>query len=189
MVDDEAASPHYFKFKSAIEDIHGLCVFGTGSACTISQAYRSGRAASTQLSNAAGSDNAVDILFRESVFETAHLTKPVDVRFNNCIPPIGHVDVPMRDDFFVHKTAVHEAGHALGTSGAAKTASVIASIGLLGPIAGYFATVEYEAAHPSIPGAAMNYNRRILGNYYGEPDCSPHPFDIMAIRALYQTVP
>ena len=22
----------------------------------------------------------------------------------------------------------------------------------------------------------------------GEPDCSPHPFDIMAIYALYQTV-
>ena len=22
-----------------------------------------------------------------------------------------------------------------------------------------------------------------------EPDCSPHPFDIMAIQALYQTVP
>ena len=24
---------------------------------------------------------------------------------------------------------------------------------------------------------------------FGEPDCSPHPFDIMAIFALYQTIP
>ena len=27
------------------------------------------------------------------------------------------------------------------------------------------------------------------GNGATEPDCSPHPFDIMAIQALYQTVP
>ena len=34
----------------------------------------------------------------------------------------------------------------------------------------------------------MNYNTRTLGNYYGEPDCSPHPFDVLAMYALYQTV-
>ena len=34
----------------------------------------------------------------------------------------------------------------------------------------------------------MNYNDKFSPTL-GEPDCSPHPFDIMAIFALYQTVP
>ena len=33
----------------------------------------------------------------------------------------------------------------------------------------------------------MNYDRRIA-SISDEPDCSPHPFDILAIWALYQTV-
>ncbi len=49
--------------------------------------------------------------------------------------------------------------------------------------------------HPAINGSVMNYERknlkkagagsRILSQ---ESDCSPHPFDIMAIYALYQTI-
>ena len=42
----------------------------------------------------------------------------------------------------------------------------------------------------------MNYNHRVHGYHPGvastsfsEPDCSPHPFDVMAIYALYQRVP
>ncbi len=35
----------------------------------------------------------------------------------------------------------------------------------------------------------MNYDGRIPQiSVEREPDCSPHPFDIMAINALYQTV-
>ena len=34
----------------------------------------------------------------------------------------------------------------------------------------------------------MNYDRRAYSTIADEPDCSPHPFDIMAIEALYQTV-
>ena len=49
-----------------------------------------------------------------------------------------------------------------------------------------------------IPDSVMNYDHEIPslyedgdvnGNeYLGEHDCSPHPFDILAIYALYQTV-
>ncbi len=39
--------------------------------------------------------------------------------------------------------------------------------------------------HPEIPDFIMNHNGIVGVN---EPDCSPHPFDIMAIYALYQTV-
>lgn len=41
----------------------------------------------------------------------------------------------------------------------------------------------YEASHPSIAGSVMNYNGEIGVD---EPDCWPHPFDIMAINSLYQ---
>ena len=36
------------------------------------------------------------------------------------------------------------------------------------------------------PGSATNYDGRAGAN---EPDCSPHPFDTLAIYALYQTEP
>jgi len=34
----------------------------------------------------------------------------------------------------------------------------------------------------------MNYDEKVLDPGDNEPDCSPHPFDILAIWALYQTV-
>ena len=43
---------------------------------------------------------------------------------------------------------------------------------------------QYVMAHPTIRGAVMNYDKD-----GSESDCSPHPMDIMAIQALYQTVP
>lgn len=58
--------------------------------------------------------------------------------------------------------------------------------------------LPYPVAHPTIPESAVNYDgeakRRagwIMSNYsnYVEPDCSPHPFDVLAIYALYQNVP
>ena len=59
---------------------------------------------------------------------------------------------------------VHEAGHALGIS--------------YGPDIVY--PNEQDRFHPKIRDALMSY--------HPTPDCSPHPFDIMAIYALYQTV-
>ena len=54
-------------------------------------------------------------------------------------------------------------------------------------------------AHPDIPDAVLNYDKEVdenyrinkigeLERYRWEADCSPHPFDILAIYALYQTV-
>ena len=53
-------------------------------------------------------------------------------------------------------------------------------------------------AHPDIPDAVLNYDDEVDENYgrgglatnqyHREPDCSPHPFDILALYALYQTV-
>ncbi len=55
---------------------------------------------------------------------------------------------------------VHEAGHAFGIR--------------------FGGTGTGQAAHhPTIRNSVMNY-------IYDEPDCSPHPFDVLAIYALYQ---
>ena len=37
--------------------------------------------------------------------------------------------------------------------------------------------------------AVMNHDGEVGETSFSEPDCSPHPFDVMAIYALYQTVP
>ena len=99
-----------------------------------------------------------------------------DTRFNQC-----HKG-PNDDDFFLYDTMVHEAGHALGLS--------------------YywdrfpFVPIDSDA-HSTIPDSVMNYDSNARNLFLGwrdqnprhiEPDCSPHPFDIMAIEALYQTV-
>ena len=84
-----------------------------------------------------------------------------DVRSNVC--PGGGVN---DNGFTNYALMVHEAGHALGLSD--------------------YIEREFwsnEVAHPSVPDAVMNYDE--IGD---EPDCSPHPFDIMAIEALYQSV-
>ena len=53
----------------------------------------------------------------------------------------------------------------------------------------------WEVAHPSIPDAVLNYDHNVYRYHpearsgFSEPDCSPHPFDVMAIYSLYQTVP
>ena len=86
-----------------------------------------------------------------------------DTRFNECHE--GDADV----DFLLYDTMVHEAGHALGLSH-------------------YSLDFIFDHdAHPTIPDSVMNYDSNIR-YFSNEPDCSPHPFDIMAIEALYQTL-
>ena len=51
----------------------------------------------------------------------------------------------------------------------------------------------YSVAHPTIPESVLNYDDQAadranwITSGYKEPDCSPHPFDVMAIYALYQS--
>ena len=109
-----------------------------------------------------------------------------DVEFNKCM------EKPNGDkDFYLYETMLHESGHALGLS--ALTAQSV-------PLGG---RSVYVGSHPTIPDTVMNYDHESLFIYDPsrpvnerwirpgpdrEPDCSPHPFDIMAIHALYQTV-
>lgn len=92
---------------------------------------------------------------------------------------------------------MHEVGHALGLSGFARdktlvlvVAEVIKVINKHTPLqipvssTASAETEVYESAHPSTPEAAMNYDY-VTG--VPEPDCAPHPLDVLAIFALYQS--
>lgn len=107
--------------------------------------------------------------------------KPTSTRFNTCM--INHTPY-LNDNWgtthFAYATAVHEAGHALGLS------NINADPVFYQP---------YHAAHPTIPDTVLNYDGEagerfpgLRGRSHREPDCSPHPFDVMAIYALYQNV-
>ena len=89
---------------------------------------------------------------------------PDDTRFNQCRR------VNPDDSFENYETMVHESGHALGLSGFE-----------------YKKFASEQPAHSYIPDSVMNYNHNI-DQITDEPDCSPHPFDVMALEALYQTV-
>ncbi len=107
---------------------------------------------------------------------------PGEVVFNTCIMN-GTPDPEDRaknHSFFAYYLAVHEAGHALGLSNVNFP---------------NFAEQPIDIAHPTIPDSVLNYDHQLLNYYppvgaaFEEPDCSPHPFDIAAIYALYQWVP
>ena len=85
---------------------------------------------------------------------------------------------------------MHEAGHALGLSNVSYVGLVTEPLSLY---AWFKRFQPYEAAHPTIPDAVMNYDDEVPDHWaawapspLNEPDCSPHPFDLMAIYSLYQ---
>ena len=82
-------------------------------------------------------------------------------RFNKCLNASDH----MNNTAYI--SMLHEIGHALGIGGGDKEDS---------------AGNEWSSpSHPKLDGddSVMNYN-------FSEPDCSPHPSDVMSIYALYQ---
>ena len=91
-----------------------------------------------------------------------------DVPVNRCIRKDRYNIV--RDTSAVYDTLVHEAGHAIGI--------------------GDGRTSGYSRHHPTIPLSTVNYDdvvAAIVGYKPIEYNCSPYPFDILAIYALYQT--
>ena len=104
---------------------------------------------------------------------------PDDISFNTCQPTPLNADPDYGFDNY--GLMVHEAGHALGLSSITLRLDQIAQ--------------PYHIAHPTIPDTVMNYDPYVPRDWatwaplpLNEPDCSPHPFDVMAIEALYQTV-
>ncbi len=111
-----------------------------------------------------------------------------DVHFNTCLKRDGSrenvTNTDNRGTFYPYMTVVHEAGHTFGLSGFNYKDL------LRGP------ERNYVMSHLTIPDTVMNYDDKPGENrdpatdehVRFEPDCSPHPFDLMALHALYQTV-
>ena len=72
----------------------------------------------------------------------------------------------------------HEVGHALGLSNSAAPLDYLTLT----------SAEAYVISHPTIHDSVLNYDRNVR-EQFEEPDCSPYPFDVMAIYALYQNVP
>ena len=127
---------------------------------------------------------------------------PDSIAFNAC----RENGQPTMDDnlggFFVYALLVHEAGHALGLSDWSPTEIARQAfqdlVDDLDPVSRtilraaalpLFLSVPenvYEVSHPTIADSVMNYDRETPVTT--EHDCSPHPFDVMALHALYQNV-
>ena len=140
-----------------------MCLFFSEAtpACVISPVYTMFPQASIKLTEA---DGSVDILI-SGRDRDGEPQMPSSIQFNTCAGE-------PRDDY---ELVLHEVGHALGISGY-MTISLLSEDG------------RYVMAHPTITDSLMNYDDKAFMPHVDEPDCSPHPFDIMAIYALYQGV-
>ena len=156
---------------------------------------------------------SADISFNEANFGSSYLNILSEVEFNTCLPALGAQSAPDDFGYKAYGVAVHETGHALGLSGfsvrdliyfAASTA--VNELPFPAPFVNLIQLINeaepqhYIAAHPTIPDSVMNYDSfdatkrstpyirhpRVVHGF-AEPDCSPHPFDVLAVFALYQT--
>ena len=167
MFDDSGDGFRISTFPEMLSDPFKICVFAAPACVTSISGYaRSDRSAEIELVG-------VDITFKRSDFEdsdtTARTNTPTDTTFNSCN---GHgYD---KDEYLAYTTALHEAGHAFGLS----------QFGLIEYLLAPFSDVNYHISHPGTTDAVVNEDPITL---VFEPDCSPHPLDILAIYALYQT--
>ena len=98
-----------------------------------------------------------------------------EVYFNTCLPKSSDAKLDFELDNYT--LMAHEVGHALGLSNAAAPLYYLLNINN---------PQNDDISHPTIPYSIMSKgsDRRI-----GETGCSPYPFDVMAIYALYQNIP
>ena len=128
-----------------------------------------------------GIDIIVPIVIESS---TTDILIRSDRRSNNLSIPSVSFNMCSGPNIEVYEDLVHEAGHALGISD--------------GEFFQSERLKDYIENHPPLVDSVMNYNKVIDSllltapgiekKDFDEPDCSPHPMDIMAIYVLYQTV-
>ena len=192
------------------EDVFKACIWAGFVACV------SSFSGATSLEGARTELSSSDIIINYQTFQELQVGKlatPSSVEFNRCDPssaPLSPDDSDEKSSYLAYSVVVHEGGHALGLSGI----PWLELSTLLTQIKSFFLTPTpsptpsptptvapspsgtgisrsiYEASHPSIVGAVMNYDGLVDEiKSLGEPDCAPHPLDVLAIHALYQSLP
>ena len=96
-----------------------------------------------------------------------------DVYFNACLPKSSDAKLDFELDNYT--LMAHEVGHALGLSNAAAPLYYLLNINN---------PQNDDISHPTIPDSIMSKGE---DSTIGEARCAPHPFDVMAIYALYQS--
>ena len=176
-----------------ITSIYKLCALGTASGCTVSRAYDTdvGATEATAADIYLNWDKLTDH-GEENVNHNVEVVNPgmENIQFNECKAPPGANTF----DKWAFELVVHEAGHALGMSGASRLRS-FAEVALGSPpgfgdladaIEGYN-KLDYRTSHPTVASSVLNYGSVERARGAGtEPDCFPHPLDVLAINALYQ---
>ena len=190
-------------FMEMLSDPFKLCILGAYACVTSRSGYlRWPRQADYMLPSADITLNLETI--RKKLLQERREPKPImpdSVAFNACRENGQPTMDDNRGKFFVYALLVHEAGHALGLSDWSLTETARQQFQKLvsdlhpslQPIllaaAPLFLKVPdnvYEVSHPTIADSVMSYDRETPVAI--EHDCSPHPFDIMALHALYQNV-
>ena len=168
------------RFPEMASDIYKGCLIGATACVTSIIGYGDlDREAGKALVDENGFPVGVDISVKQSFLDANDFSVPTNVRFNQCLPT--------GKKYPLYELILHEVGHALGLSNADTYRNYANTPGgrLLTE------TEIYYISHPTIADSAMNYNDLPTRptQTTDEPDCSPHPLDIMAIYALYQNVP
>ncbi len=187
IIDDPTGNDREF-----ITSIYKLCIVSDAGGCTVSPAYASDQRGGVPATSADIYLNWEKIKDRTGAATTI---APASAQFNACIWPHGTTSLSS----YAWRLVVHEAGHALGMSGASVERSALdAVLGALeeSDVAGISAIpdivaaiagpdLDYATSHPTIASSALNYDSRVAGAA-DEPDCFPHPLDVLAVNALYQ---
>ena len=154
-----------FDWFGNVNEVLPVCVFNDKTpACVISPAYEPFRLPGTGLEGKTGLPKvgSVDVLI-EKTEDAIHL--PNSVIFNTCI---GSED--SKSGYYHYKLMMHEAAHAIGLSGFSWF-----SLGT--------DDTRFRMSHATIG----DVDDVVIDNKY-DYDCSPHPWDIMAVSALYQGI-
>ena len=131
----------------------------------------------------------VDITFQGEAIENLKANRRLGIpttRFGRCPQRTTGVDKDNPDyEYRGYELAVHETLHAFGLTGFRPTE-------LLNPLRP--PKLSYEGTHATVPDSVLNYDKNVqryanlVTQPHTEPDCAPHPFDVMALFALYQNV-
>ena len=178
-----------------ITRIYDLCTLSNATGCTTSDAYgkdRGGEPATTA-DIYLNWDRLTDVSHGRVSYDAGTLNPGMEnIQFNQCHSP---PEIPLDSRAF--ELVIHEAGHALGMSGASQlrsfaqfTIDAIGRLPFLDDLIKRFGDgldLDHETSHPTVVSTVLNYaSDEKRHGVEGEPDCFPHPLDVLAINALYQ---